>query len=373
VADPDSPARSSEALRALLAEIAVRIAQYRGAGIGEQNTKGTLINPVLRVLGWDVEDLEQVRHEYKRVPSDKPVDYALMLARTARLFVEAKALDENLDDRRWRDQIIGYAMVAGVEWVALTNGDEYRLYNAHAPVPIEEKLFRRVRITDDLDSAAEALRLLTKERIEENALSVLWQAYSVDRKVKDAVVGLFLPEPSPWLVRRLARSLDGLTQGDIRAALARARIVIDLPDEEQPGRPRRPPVTRRPVPVPDADDETKKRKPRRPRRPEEVSAVTLRQLIDAGRLAPPVELTRHYKGTTLSGRIEKDGRVSFDGIPYDSPSTAAGMARRSVVGARPGRKYPQTNGWTFWKFLDADGQLRELNVLRERLAGERHA
>ena len=65
-----------------------------------------------------------------------------MLQREAVLFIEAKALDENLDDRRWAGQIIGYAMQAGVEWVVLTNGDEYRIYNAHAPVAFEGKLFR---------------------------------------------------------------------------------------------------------------------------------------------------------------------------------------------------------------------------------------
>ena len=36
---------------------------------------------------------------------------------------------------------MGYAIVAGVEWVVLTDGNEYRIYNTHAPVPVAEKLF----------------------------------------------------------------------------------------------------------------------------------------------------------------------------------------------------------------------------------------
>ncbi len=34
--------------------------------MGEQDTKAALISPVLRALGWDVEDVEQVRHEYRQ-------------------------------------------------------------------------------------------------------------------------------------------------------------------------------------------------------------------------------------------------------------------------------------------------------------------
>jgi len=39
----------------------------------------------------------------------------------------------------------------------LTNGDEYRIYNSHATVPVEEKLFRSVRVTGDDSEAEDAL------------------------------------------------------------------------------------------------------------------------------------------------------------------------------------------------------------------------
>ena len=66
---------------------------------------------------------------------------------------------------------MGYAAVTGVEWVVLTNGDEYRVYNAHAPVPIEEKLFRSVRVSDDGLRAADTLALLSKARMRENLIA----------------------------------------------------------------------------------------------------------------------------------------------------------------------------------------------------------
>lgn len=152
-------------LQQVLAEVAERIGRYPGSRIGEQNTKVALVMPVLRGLGWDVEDLEEAHLEYRRKPGDRPVDYALLLQRQPVLLIEAKALDENLDDRRWASQIVSYAMASGVEWVVLTNGDEYRLYNAHAPVPFEDKLFRTVHVSADITEAAGALQLLTKEEL----------------------------------------------------------------------------------------------------------------------------------------------------------------------------------------------------------------
>jgi hypothetical protein len=48
----------------------------------------------------------------------------------------------------------------------------------------------------------------------------------------------------------------------------------------------------------------------------------------------------------------------------ESLSTAGGMARKSVIGAPPGRPYPQTNGWSFWHYRDAaSGELRSVDEL----------
>jgi hypothetical protein len=74
-----------------------------------------------------------------------------------------------------------------------------------------------------------------------------------------------------------------------------------------------------------------------------------------------------YKGVRLEALIESDGRVRFGEDSYDSLSTAGGMARKSVVGAPPGRAYPQTNGWTFWLYRDsASGELRPIDDLRQQ-------
>jgi hypothetical protein len=198
--------------------------------MNEENTKATLIEPVLRALGWDIEDVEEVQREFKTNPRHKPVGYGLLVLRTPRLLIEAEAIGENLSDHRWVNQIMGYASVAGVEWIVLTNGDEYRIYDTHAPVVVEEKLFRAVRVTTEDPTVLQTLELLAKNRMEENRIEVLWSAHFVDRQVKVAIENLVTPESSDMpLVNHVAGATKNLTAEEIRASIGRCRVSLDFP------------------------------------------------------------------------------------------------------------------------------------------------
>lgn len=219
-------------LKELLDKLRRKIARFRSSDshVGEENTKATLIEPLLAALGWDVEEPDEVHREYRKQPADAPVDYALCVSRMPRLFVEAKSLEKNIDDRRWASQILGYATVVGVEWCILTNGDEYLLYNAHAAVDVEEKLFRRIRISDRESETLieDTLELLAKEMLKEKRLTTLWDAHHVDRQVKAAIESLW-GAADPSFVRLIRKHAKGLTQGQIRASLQRGRILLDFP------------------------------------------------------------------------------------------------------------------------------------------------
>ena len=345
------------ALSDALAPIRDRLTRYQGEGINEQNTKATLIAPLLRALAWDVEDLEEVHCEYRHRPSDNPVDYALLDLRTPRLFVEVKALGQNLSDRRWASQIMGYASVAGVEWVVLTDGNEYRIYNAHASVPVEEKLFRTIRLTDDDPQIAETLGLLSKPGLQENRLEAHWQAQFVDRQVQVVLKGLFAPEPDASLIRLLRRRLDDLSRRDIEESLRRVRARFEFPVE--------PTADRLPMPAPTVEDA-----PRVKRSPARLG-VSLAGLIAAGLVKPPLDLHTTYKSVALTATVEANGTVTFRGESFRSLSTAGGMARLAAGYTSSTRRVPQTNGWTFWEFTGADGQEKPIDALRQRFVAER--
>lgn len=319
------------------------------ASINEQNTKAALIQPIMRALGWDVEDLDDVHMEYKERPADKPVDYALLLLRSPCAFVEAKALGSSLDDRKWANQIMGYASVAGVEWVVLTDGDEYRIYNSHATVPVDQKLFRMIRISDPSTDPVSTLGLLSKDFMRERELNHLWEMHFVDRQVQATLRELFPSdgEPSDSVVRLLIRHLKLLGPSDIKASLRRIEVQISCPlTLESKKVPKRVvPKQKKPKPEPDSK--------------RAASGVSLTQLIDAGVIGTPLKLYKKYKGANLLATVFADGSVEFNGHRFDSCSTAASVARGSVVGGTPA-----TNGWVFWKYYDADGKLQQLDHAR---------
>jgi Restriction Enzyme Adenine Methylase Associated/Type I restriction enzyme R protein N terminus (HSDR_N) len=350
------------ALGNALAEIADRVARYRGERIGEQSTKAALIVPVLRALGWNVEDLDEVQFEYRTVRGDNPVDFALLLQRRPVLFIEAKALGENLRDRKWASQIVSYAAVAGVEWVVLTNGDEYWIYNALSKHDVEDKLFRAVSLSEDRPQAEEALRLLTKEELRNQSLGALWRAQMIDNRVRSAVEALFEPEPSPWLVRRIAKAAE-LTAGDVKAALSRARVTLDLPPAESVSG------------TPDTGVKQPSRPPRKRKavRPETGSFdVTLKDLLNAGLLRPGLELRKTYLGTEVVATVETDGQVRVGSQIVRSLSVAGGIARVEVKGPpADGRPYYQTNGWTFWEYEDDSGHRHAIDKIRQQYLAAR--
>lgn len=356
-------------LHQTLAEVRGRIDQYQGKGIGEQNTKAILIDPVLRALGWNREEYEEIVLEFKRKSMENPVDYALMLQRTPRLFIEAKPLDDNLHDPRWAGQIMSYATVAGVQWVVLTNGNEYRVYNSHAPVPVEQKLFKTATISEDSD-IADLLQLLSKERMEQDLISSMWNAHFVDQQLRSAMERLLQPDPDPGLIRLVRRHLPNLGPAEIRDGLIRMEVRFDFPSPPTPtaagaarssSSPERKPKAARPAKAGQGPLGTPWRN------------VTMTDLLADGSLRPPVDVQKTYKGRLLTARIEADGQVSFGGKRYDSLSTAAGQARKSVIGSPDGRPYPQTNGWIFWRFLDSDGSWQDLDLLRRRLWAKQQA
>ena len=154
---------------------------------------------------------------------------------------------------------------------------------------------------------------------------------------------------------------DDLTLGDVRESLRRAQFKVHFP------------VVAPPSPKPQGSSPAVSSAGSAASNPEAKAAswpasyaVSVQDLIDAGLVPSPLTLERSYKGVHLEATLGADGRVSFDGEAYDSLSTAAGMARRSVVGAPSDRPYPQTNGWTFWRCADGSGgSLRPVDDIRQ--------
>jgi len=227
--------RVREAIKGLLP----RIERLRGENITEQDTKSDLIDPALKVLGWDTGDHDQVRHEFRAQPDLNPVDYALMVRGRALILVEAKRLGENLSDIKWIKELLSNMIAVGGEWGVLTDGNKYHVYKANISVDAHEKFFREVCISDNNNATASTLSLLSRFNMQgkpPTPIDIEWAVHFVDRRVRVALqdmlnvadTGLIhlirqkFPEPKP-------------KSGDVAASLARLKIHFESSMPNVPG------------------------------------------------------------------------------------------------------------------------------------------
>jgi hypothetical protein len=404
-----------DALLKAIRDAASRLTRAAAAvSMNEQSTRASLIDPVLRALGWDIGDPDDVQHEYRVKRADNPVDYALLVNGAPKLFVEAKALGRDLADRKWSNQIMGYAAVAGVEWVALTNGDEWRIYRALAAVDVDSKLLLTAKVSEDADLAARVLRLLSKREMGDSKLDGVWKMRHVDRQVEGALNRLLRAGRGDDLMKLVSTALPKLQRTEIAQSLARVDIRVSFPraidlDGAEAGAPVRLEIrggkgTRKSgagavsvgTVVGGEGPGERRGESRDGSRSGGRTSISLADLIANGVIRPPLEIFAKYYGVALSARIEADGTVSFEGERHASLTAAANAARRKVLddrakggGKRTGgggrvaradesrRKPPAdpaavaTNGWAFWNFASEDGKETSVGELRQAIERSR--
>jgi hypothetical protein len=240
----------------VISDLSTRAAKFlaKSAGINEQETKSALVTPMLRALGWDCEDPEEVRWEYRYTSQDNPIDYALFVGGRPRLFVEAKSLGRDLGDHKWQAQAVNYANAAGVEWCVLTDGNFWHVYKSNASGDLSSKLF----LTTCLHSPdghppvydpARVLSLLSRAKLPENEIETLWTRLNVDRRTGEALQDS-LREKDTALVRLLQKR-SGLTKGEVLGFLDRARLTVEAGGEvtDPPPPPPLPPQRELEVPL----------------------------------------------------------------------------------------------------------------------------
>ena len=77
----------------------------------------------------------------------------------------------------------------------------------------------------------------------------------------------------------------------------------------------------------------------------------------------PLPIFANYRGARIDATVEPNGTVRLGGEAFTSPSLAASVARKRHGYSGSGKA--ETNGWTFWRYADADDTLRPLDALRK--------
>src|SRR3989338_4836019 len=138
----------------------------------EEMTKKDFILPLFRALGWSVEDGDEVTAEEKI--SKGRVDYAFRIEDIPKLFLEAKAIREDLNGFRiiegkkvtFIEQAINYAWHKGATWAILTDFEGIKVFNAEwKSVNYLQNQFFSINCSQFLNNF-EQLWLLSRESLE---------------------------------------------------------------------------------------------------------------------------------------------------------------------------------------------------------------
>lgn len=204
-----------------------KLATLRRHALKETPTRTIVIDPLLESLGWDVRDPDEVQLEYPTVDG-KSVDYALKLNKKPVLLVEAKALEDTLDDVKCVTQVVGYAANDGIVWCVLTNGIKWRVYRSMEQCPAPDKLMFEVSIDPDasegmtVEQIAKQMWRFSCEEMAKGALDALGEQTFTDGKVRKALQILMTDPPRPLLNLVRAATGDGnLTPQRIKESLVR--------------------------------------------------------------------------------------------------------------------------------------------------------
>ncbi len=129
----------------------------------EARTKQALVLRVLKALGWDPFNIDEVCPEYS--VGGKRVDYVLRHGGINKAFIEVKKVSENLE--RHQEQLLNYSFREGVKLAILTNGISWWFYLPLREGSWEQRKFYAIDIYDQKSEeiAKKFEEFLSKENV----------------------------------------------------------------------------------------------------------------------------------------------------------------------------------------------------------------
>lgn len=176
----------------------------------EEMTKQALIIPFIQLLGFDVFNPLEVRPEYYADFGKKKgekVDYALFKNNEPIIFLEAKSVQENLNNHD--AQLSRYFnSTTNVKLGVLTNGVVYKFFtDLNANNVMDEIPFLKIDVTDLRDSDIENLLKLRKDSFDSESLINYAEELVYTSTLKDTLRNLF-SNPSDEFIRFIIKDLS---------------------------------------------------------------------------------------------------------------------------------------------------------------------
>lgn len=187
----------------------------RLSAFDEAATKQVVILRILKALGWDPFNIDEVYPEYSA--GDRRVDYALRYNGRNKVFIEAKKVNEDLE--KHQGQLLNYSFQEGVKLAILTNGISWWFYLPLHEGSWEQRKFYTIEIyvQESEDIVNKFKDFLSKENvISDRAIENAEKLYN--GKQKQYLIRESLPkawkkiitEPDELLVELLAEHTEKL-------------------------------------------------------------------------------------------------------------------------------------------------------------------
>ncbi len=166
------------------------LVQAKATDINESDTVTIITDMLCDIFGYD---------KYKNVTSEFAIkktfcDLAIKLDGKIPLLIECKAAGIDLKDDHIR-QATNYAADSGTEWVALTNGAEWKVYKIIFTKPVEKQLvyeFNLININVKKQSDLELLYYICIEAFSKTTKSALDELHVQKQTMNRFVIGQVL-------------------------------------------------------------------------------------------------------------------------------------------------------------------------------------
>ena len=187
----------------------------------EGDTRLLVTDILCDALGYDkYEDLTteyQVKGEF--------ADYGVRIDKQLIAFIEVKRCTQKLGAKHLR-QVQTYAVNEGVEWMILTNGQNWQVYHLTGGLPVIVDLAFEVDLLGEgtVTQKADALFYLTKEALKRRLMDELWKEQAATSPKN--VAGLVLTDAVVDAVRKELRRTTGYNATTDRIATVLRNEVV---------------------------------------------------------------------------------------------------------------------------------------------------
>lgn len=180
-----------------------KITEFKSKNINEAQTKEWLIKPFFEILGWDFSNPDEVVPEDDDSTGKRP-DYCFYIDKKPKLLIEAKQINNALDDNKMITEKINYCANSQIPFLIITNGELYKIFYSELKGSGKDKLLQEFSITDELDE--DLLEKLYKSSFAIDKLLVYAKNIFILTNIKKTLESL-LQQPSKKMIEMINEKL----------------------------------------------------------------------------------------------------------------------------------------------------------------------